>query len=168
MRNRRILQSLHTASRRIIELLVEEGIGTLIIGEDAFWKQRVELGKKHNQEFVQIPHARFIDLLTYKAELVGIRVLLTEESYTSQASFLDGDPLPSYDPAREEHPHFSGRRDGRSSRASGDRLLPSCVNGAYNIGRKVVPTAFGLGIGAAAVRPRRLAALKRGSWQHLL
>ena len=59
---------------------MEEGIGTLIIGKNAFWKQGVELGRKHNQEFVQIPHARFIDLLTYKAALVGIRVLPTEES----------------------------------------------------------------------------------------
>src|SRR5262249_54501155 len=100
-------------------------------------------------------HARFIDLLTYKATLVGIRVLLTEESYTSQASFLDRDLLPSYDPAREEHPHFSGKRDGRWYRASGNCLLHSDVNGAYNIGRKVVPTAFdGPGIGAAAVRRR--------------
>ena len=50
------------ASRRIIDLVVEEGIGTLIIGKNSLWKQRVELDKKHNQEFVQIPHARFIDL----------------------------------------------------------------------------------------------------------
>src|SRR5215469_13951645 len=98
------------------------------------------------------------ELLTYKAALVGIQVVLTEESYTSQASFLDGDPLPTYDPAREEKPHFSGRRDGRWYRASGNRLLHSDVNGAYNVARKVVPTAFdGRGIGAAAVRPRRLA-----------
>jgi hypothetical protein len=33
-------------------------------------------------------------MLTYKAELVGITVLVTEESYTSKASFLDGDQLP--------------------------------------------------------------------------
>ena len=124
---------------------MEEGIGTLIIGKNPFWKQGVELGHKHNQEFVQIPHARFIDLLTYKAALVGIRVVLTEESYTSQASFLDRDPLPSYDPAREEHPHFSGKWGGRWYRASGNRLIHSDVNGAYNIGRKVVPTAFGRG-----------------------
>src|SRR5690348_1983742 len=119
-RNRRVLQYLHTASRRIIELLVEEEIGTLIIGKNVFWKQGVELGRKHNQEFVQLPHARFIELLTYKAALVGIRVVLTEESYTSQASFLDRDPLPTYDPARQEHPRFSGKRDGRWYRSSGN------------------------------------------------
>ena len=67
-RNRRVMHSLHTASRRIVDLLVEEGIGTLILGKNPFWKTGVELGKKNNQEFVQIPHAKFLDLLTYKAE----------------------------------------------------------------------------------------------------
>jgi putative transposase len=58
----------------------------------------VELGRKNNQTFVQIPHARFIDILTYKAKLVGIDVVIVEESYTSKASFLDLDALPTYDP----------------------------------------------------------------------
>ena len=90
--------------------------------------------------------------------MVGIRILITEESYTSQASFLDRDPLPVYDPARIEAPRFSGRRDRRWYRASGKRIIHADVNGSYNIGRKVVPTAFdGLGIGASAVVPRRLA-----------
>ena len=55
---------------------------------------------------MQIPHARFIDLLTYKAALVGIGVLLTEESYTSQASFLDRDPLPTYASLEGRPPAF--------------------------------------------------------------
>ena len=161
-RNRRVMHYLHTASRRIIDLLVSEGIGTLVIGKNPFWKQQVELGKKHNQEFVQIPHAKFIELLTYKAELVGITVLITEESYTSKASFLDRDPLPKYDPSQGEEqenpPHFSGRRDGRWYRVKGRPPIHSDVNGSYNIGRKVFPTAFdGRGIAATAVRPRRLA-----------
>ncbi len=161
-RNRRVMQYLHTASRRIIDLLVEEGIGTLIIGKNPFWKQNVELGKKHNQEFVQIPHATFIELLTYKAEQIGIAVIVTEESYTSRASFLDRDVLPTYDPnqgaEQEDKPRFSGRRDGRWYRVKGCAPIHSDVNGSYNIGRKVFPTAFdGRGIEATAVRPRRLA-----------
>ncbi len=160
-RNRRMMHSLHTASRRIIELLVAEGIGTLVLGKNAFWKQQVELGKKHNQEFVQIPHAKFLEMLTYKAEALGIRVILTEESYTSKASFLDLDELPTYDPTQgvdqEEKPCFSGRRDGRWYRVKGRTPIHSDVNGSFNIGRKVFPTAFGPGIEATAVRPRRLA-----------
>ena len=161
-RNRRVMHYLHTASRRIIDLLVHEGIGTLVIGKNPFWKQGVALGKKHNQEFVQLPHARFIEMLTYKAESVGMTVLITEESYTSQASFLDRDPLPKYDPGQgekqEDKPRFSGRRDGRWYKVKGRAPIHSDVNGSYNIGRKVFPTAFdGLGIEATAVRPRRLA-----------
>jgi len=157
-RNRRIMHYLHTASRRIIDLLVQEGIGMLIIGKNPLWKQEVEMGKRNNQNFVQIPYAKLIELLTYKAELVGITVIVTEESYTSKASFLDRDPLPVYDPERAEEPRFSGRRDGRWYHAGDKQIIHSDVNGSYNIGRKVVPTAFdGPGIAAPAVRPRRLA-----------
>ena len=53
---------------------------------------------------------------------------------------------------------FSGRRDGRWYRVKGRPPIHSDVNGSYNIGRKVFPTAFdGLGIEALAVRPRQLA-----------
>jgi putative transposase len=91
---RRINHYLHAASKAIIVLLVREGIGTLVIGKNPLWKQEVELGRVNNQHFVQIPHARFIQMLEYKSRLAGIGVLLQEESYTSKASFLDLDPLP--------------------------------------------------------------------------
>ena len=160
-RNRRVLQYLHTASRRIIDLLMVESIGVLVLGKNPYWKTGVELGKQHNQEFVQIPHARLLELLTYKAEARGIQVLVTEESYTSKASFLDLDPLPVYDPAQgaeqEEQPRFSGRRDGRWYRVKGRPPMHADVNGSFNSGRNVFPTAFGPGIAATAVRPRRLA-----------
>jgi putative transposase len=157
-RNRRIKHQLHLASKAIIGLLVAEGIGTLIIGKNAFWKQEVEMGKRNNQAFVQIPHTRFIAMLRYKAELVGIAVITTEESYTSQASFLDRDAMPVYDPNDQAVHTFSGRRDGRWYRVKGRYPIHADVNGSYNIGRKVFPTAFeGRGIEASAVRPRRLA-----------
>ncbi len=79
-RNRRVDHYMHAASRKIIDLLVKEGIGTLVIGKNDGWKQEGEMGKRNNQNFVQIPHARSIQMLAYKAELVGITVLLTEES----------------------------------------------------------------------------------------
>ncbi len=157
-RNRRIKHQLHLASKAIIGVLVTEGIGTLIIGKNAFWKQEVQMGKRNNQAFVQIPHTRFIAMLRYKAELVGITVIITEESYTSKASFFDRDAMPIYDPGDQAEHTFSGRRDGRWYRVKGRDPIHADVNGSYNIGRKVVPTAFdGLGIEAFAVRPRRLA-----------
>ncbi len=157
-RNCRIKHQLHLASKAIIGLLVVEGIGILIIGKNAFWKQEVEMGKRNNQAFVQIPHTRFIAMLRYKAALVGIRVITTEESYTSQASFFDRDAMPVYGPNDQAEHTFSGRRDGRWYRVKGRYPIHADVNGSYNIGRKVFPTAFdGRGIEASAVRPRRLA-----------
>ncbi len=161
-RNRRVKAYLHTASRRIIDLLLEEGIGTLVIGLNKGWKQEVELGRRNNQNFVQIPHTRLIGMLQYKGQLVGIRVLVREESYTSKASFLDLDDIPTYDPQRTEKPRFSGKRETRGLyRASDGRRIHADVNGSYNTLRKEFPNAFpnsfGQGIEAPAVVPRRLA-----------
>ena len=156
-RTRRIDHYLHTASHRIIDLLVAEGIGTLIIGKNPSWKQEVEMRKADKQHFVQIPHARFVDMLCYKAKLVGIQVILQEESYTSKASFLDDDPLPTYGQCEQE-PTFSGRRVKRGLyRASGKRFLNADVNGSYNILRKASPNGFPNGVEAVAVQPVRLA-----------
>jgi putative transposase len=156
-RARQIDHYLHTASRRIIDLLVSEGIGTLVIGKNPLWKQEVNLGRRGNQNFVSVPHARFIEMLMYKAVLVGIQVLLTEESYTSKASFLDEDPLPVYDAQCRETQIFSGLRVKRGLyQAASGRRLNADVNGAYNILRKVLPDAFGKGIAGAAVHPVRL------------
>ncbi len=142
-RNRRIDHYMHTASKRIIDLLVREGIGTLCIGKNDGWKNEIEMGKRNNQNFVQIPHARFIQMLSYKAELVGITVLITEESYTSKASFLDRDPLPIRKPNDDTEHTFSGKRIKRGLyRASNGRYINADLNGAANIIRKVAPDAF--------------------------
>jgi putative transposase len=157
-RTRRITHYLHAASKTIIGLLVTEEIGTLVIGKNLLWKQEVNLGKVNNQHFAQLPHARFIEMLRYKAELAGIRVIIQEESYTSKASFLDWDELPVYDPANPKAYKFSGKRVERGLyRARSGRQIHADVNGAYNTLRKAVPNSFGQGIEAViAVRPVRL------------
>ena len=168
-RNRRVKAYLHTASRRIIDLLVSEGIGTLVIGLNKGWKQEVELGRRNNQTFVQIPHNCLIEMLQYKAQLVGITVIVREESYTSPASFLDLDPIPTYDPKNPEKHHFSGKRETRGLyRAANGRRVQADVNGSYNSLRKEFPHAFpksqvrpGQGIVGAAVHPRRMSAKSR-------
>jgi putative transposase len=153
-RNRRVQHYLHTASHYSIDVLLQEGIGTLIIGKNLLWKQEVNMGKVNNQKFVQIPHARFIDLLTYKAQLAGIAIIVQEESYTSKASFLDDDPLPVYDPAKENKDVFSGKRVKRGLyRAGNGRRIQSDVNGSYNTLRKAVPNSFGQGREAPVVVP---------------
>src|SRR5258708_1597851 len=161
-RNRRIDHYLHTASKRIIDFLAKEGVGTIIIGKNPLWKQETGMGRKNNQNCVSIPHARFIEMLSYKAALVGIQVEVREESYTSKASFLDLDPSPTYTPNDEEAHVFSGKRIGRRNRlyrTKDGRKICADVNGAYNILRKSRPDAFSeaKGIAAYVVQPVRLA-----------
>nr|BBH87178.1 transposase [Thermosporothrix sp. COM3] len=146
-RTRKINHYLHTQSRRLIDILVEEGIGTLVIGKNPEWKQEIKIGRRNNQNFVQIPHARFIDMLTYKAKLVGIQVILVEESHTSKCSFLDLEPI-------HHHDRYMGKRVKRGLfRASNGRRIHADVNGSYNILRKAIPESFGQGIEGVAVRP---------------
>ena len=160
-RNRRIHHYLHTASKRIIDFLVANGIGTIIIGKNPLWKQEASMGRRNNQNFVSIPHARFIDMLAYKAALVGIQVEVREESYTSKASFLDLDPIPDYRPNDDTEHVFSGKRIGRRKRlyrTKDGRKICADINGAYNILRKSRPDAFSeaKGIAAYVVQPIRL------------
>src|SRR5260370_37014459 len=103
------------------------------------------MGRHNNQKFVAIPHARFIEMLTYKASLVGIQVEVQEESYTSQASFLDLDPIPTYKPDDDTEYTFSGKRIGRRNRlyrTKDGQIICADVNGSYNILRKRKPDAF--------------------------
>lgn len=148
-RNCRMDAWLHLTSRRIIDGMMCLGMGTLVIGKNDGWKHEVNLGSRTNQNFVQIPHVRLIDMLTYKAKLVGIQVITTEESYTSKCSFLDGEAI-----CKQEQ--YAGKRVKRGLFRAGDgRRINADVNGAYNILRKVIPNAYGNGIGGAVVHPVR-------------
>ncbi|HJZ46915.1 MAG TPA: transposase [Roseiflexaceae bacterium] len=141
-RNRRVNDYLHNASRAIINLLVRHRIGTLVIGHNSDWKQRVNLGRRTNQTFVFLPHARFIAMLRYKAELVGMRVVVREEAHTSKVSFLDDEPV-------QHQEQYAGKRIARGLfRASDGRLINADVNGSYNIGRKAAPMLSGQGVAA--------------------
>ena len=98
-------------------------------------------------------------MLTYKAELVGIQVLVTEESYPSKASFLDADPLPVYAADRHATPAFSGKRVKRGLyRAAAGTPINADVNGAYTLIRTVASEAFAHGSSGCVVHPVRLAA----------
>lgn len=149
-RNLRVDDYLHRASRFMVDWLVEHQIGTLVIGKNEGWKQHINIGKRNNQQFVGIPHARFIHMLTYKAELEGIEVILTEESYTSKCSFLDLEPIC-------KHTTYMGKRVKCGMfRASDGTLINADINGAGNIIRKVIPNAFADGVEALAVAPVRV------------
>jgi putative transposase len=147
-RNRKVKHVLHLATRRVIDHLVANRIGVLVIGYNPEWKQRVNIGRANNQKFVAIPHAQAVQMLTYKAQLAGIDVILQEESYTSKCSFLDGE-FP------QKQRQYAGRRLQRGLfRASDGTFINADVNGAYNIIVKAFPNAFE-GIEGVVVHPVR-------------
>ncbi len=131
-RNNKVDYYLHTASRFIINQLVSQKITHLIIGKNENWKQNINLGSKNNQNFTSVPHARFIQQLEYKAKLAGIKVLCTEESYTSKCSFLDFEPI-------KKHEEYLGRRVKRGLfKSHSGKAYSADLNGSLNILRKVV------------------------------
>jgi len=159
-RNQKIDNYLHHTSRLIVDILIAKQIGTLVIGKNAQWKTEIDLGKPTNQNFVSIPHARQIEMLEYKARLVGIKVIVQEESYTSRANFLGLDPIPVYGKIDKDI-FFSGKRIKRGLyKTSIGQLINSDVNASYNILRKAIPNAFSDGIGSCVVQPRRVNPLK--------
>ena len=131
-RDRYFEDAFHKYSRMIVNHLIENRIGNLVVGYNTGWKQSVNIGKRNNQKFVQIPFARLASYLKYKCRMAGIRFVENEESYTSKCDAL----------AKEEigkHESYLGKRVKRGLfRSSTGRYINADVNGAVNILRKVV------------------------------
>ena len=135
-RNFWIEDKLHKISRWIIDYCIEHNIGTIVIGLNKEWKQNIDLGKKTNQKFVELPHSRLIEKITYKGKLVDIDVQTTEESYTSKVDHLAFETL-------GKHDIYLGKRKKRGLFQSSIRkLLNADINGAIGIGRKVFGDSY--------------------------
>ena len=123
-------------SNRLIDLLVNEGISTLVIGHNKNWKNKINIGKVNNQNFVDIPFNKVIDIIKYKLEDRGIKCIEQEESYTSKASFLDNDNIPTFNEVNEK-PTFSGKRITRNLyKTKNNQIIDADLNGALNIMKK--------------------------------
>ncbi|MDO4937415.1 MAG: transposase, partial [Sutterellaceae bacterium] len=135
-RDRQINDWLHKASNLVIQICLTYDLGKIVFGLNPDWKQKVNLGAVNNQKFVMLPHKKFIDMVKYKAQSHGIEVIVREESYTSQASALDFDEIPTYGESFPQKP-FSGTRIERGLyKSSTGQEINADVNGAINIGRK--------------------------------
>lgn len=142
-RNNCVHTYLHQATSRIAAELDDIGVTHVAIGKNPQGKTECDMGRKNNQSFVQIPHAKFIKMLEQKLEKIGISVTVGEESYTSKSSFLDWDEIPTWQSGKSHQVSFSGKRfKTKKYRSSNGTVLHADVNGAFNIGRKVLPTFF--------------------------
>ncbi|WHZ00445.1 transposase [Neobacillus sp. YX16] len=141
-RNNRVMDFLHKASAKVVEIALERNIDTIIIGRNVGWKLEADMQKANKQTFIQIPYTTFIEMIRYKAERKGVQVIDRDESYTSKSSFLNHDPIPTY--GEEHQTIFSGYRSTRAFyKIKGSKvLIHADVNGAFNIVRKHVKNAF--------------------------
>lgn len=138
-RNSRVNDYLHKVVNKIVSKVLAAQISIVVIGLVTGAFNGINLGKKTNQNFVNLPLGRLIRMLKYKLELHGVQVITIDEAYTSKASFLDNDTIPEKF-VENSHHTFSGKRIKRGLyRSSSGILINADVNGAYNIIRKSNP-----------------------------
>ena len=156
-RNNRVKDYMRKVARSIIELCKEQQIGILVIGYNKDFKRGMNLGRKTNQQFTQIPFGLLREYLYNLCEHYGIDYVEQEESYTSKASFFDNDMLPMWT-GEKQNVSFSGKRVKRGLyQTAKGMLINADINGALNILRKsnLIDTSILQGIGCLA-HPQRV------------
>jgi IS605 OrfB family transposase len=154
-RKNQVNNYLNQTARYIINFCISRKIGTIIVGYNPTLKQsvgttrrrtasrkptripRTNLGKRNNQNFVQIPIFTLRSKLESLCARYGLNYIEQEESYTSKASSLDRDELPVYNADNPVKPKFSGRRVKRGLyKSKAGHLINADANGSLNIGFK--------------------------------
>lgn len=155
-RKRELKDYFQKATRIIINCCTEHKVDTLVIGYNKQWKQDINLGKRTNQNFVNIPFLMLVSQLQYKGLDAGIQVICDTEEYTSKCSFLDLEAI-------QKHKKYKGKRIYRGLfRSKKGILINADVNAAYNNLRKVFPKIFsqedvdGIVGKATGLHPKRL------------
>ena len=144
----KIKDYLHKTSRRIVELMEQNNIGTCFIGHNDGWKNGVEMGKRNNQNFASIPYSLLINMLRYKLEEKGGQLIELNESYTSKCSFLDNEEIC-------KHESYKGKRVKRGLFLSGEnKALNADINGSLNILKRGI--GFSFKVENDIFRPRKI------------
>ena len=128
-RNQKIKDYIHKASKKVVEIANSKNITKIIIGKNDNWKQNINIGRKNNRDFTSIPHATLIEQIKYKAMVLGIETIVTQEAYTSKCSALDMEKIC-------KHETYLGKRKKRGLFVTANgKLINADCNGALNIAR---------------------------------
>lgn len=123
----KIKDYLHKASRRVVDMMIDNNIGTCVIGHNKGWKQEINLGKVTNQNFVQIPFNNLIQMVQYKIEDIGGEFIVKNEAYSSKCSFLDDEKI-------GKKKTYAGKRTKRGLFVTGNKkAINADINGSLNI-----------------------------------
>ena len=135
-RNRKIDCFFHLVSKLLIWYCLMWKIDTIVLGRNKLWKQEINLGKRTNQNFVNIPFYKLYQMIKYKAEEAGIRVIEIDEAYTSMCSCIDWESI-------EKHEVYMGKRIKRGLfKSAKGKLINADLNGAYNHMRNAIPESM--------------------------
>ncbi len=148
-RNNKIKTIFHRISKNLIDYCIQNDIGTIVIGHNNGWKQKIRIGKRNTQNFVQIPFNKLLKQIEYKSKLIGAQFKTTDEPYTSKCSFLDNEVI-------KKHKRYLGRRISRGLfKASDGTIINADVNAGYNIMKKTFPNSVSVdGIEAFGLMPQ--------------
>lgn len=131
-RDNQLSDIFHKLSRMIVNRLIENKIGNIVVGYNKGWKDSINIGKRNNQTFVNISYEKLLSFLQYKCEMCGIKLIINEESYTSKCDGLALEEI-------GKHETYLGKRVKRGLfQSSIGKLINADVNGSLNILRKVV------------------------------
>ena len=136
-RNNKVNDYMNKSARMIINYCLNNDIGTLVCGYNKTFQRNSDIGKKNNQNFVNIPFGKLREKFRYLCKLYGIKYIEQEESYTSKASFFDEDIIPVYNQDTPQTYTFSGKRIKRGLyQCANGKTLNADINGALNILKK--------------------------------
>lgn len=136
-RNNRMNYYMFKTARIIVNYCIENDIGNIVIGYNPDWKRNINIGKRNNQNFVNIPHGNLRQKIQSLCERYGINYIEQEESYTSKSDFFANDDLPVWNADNPETHAFSGKRISRGQyKSSNGTVINADCNGALNILRK--------------------------------
>ena len=114
----------------VVNKMVSIEIGNIVVGYNKGWKDSINIGRRNNQTFVQMSFDRFIEYLKYKCEMVGINLIIHEESHTSKCDALALEDV-------KQHDTYLGKRVKRGLfQSSIGKLINADVNDLLNILRK--------------------------------
>jgi len=131
-RDNQLSDIFHKLSRMIVNRLIENKIGNIVVGYNKGWKDSINIGKRNNQTFANISYEKLLSFLQYKCEMCGIKLIINEESYTSKCDGLALEEI-------GKHETYLGKRVKRGLfQSSIGKLINADVNGSLNILRKVV------------------------------
>jgi len=135
-RENRIKDTMRKTAKYILDYCIKNNIGTIVVGHNKGWKQKINIGKRNNQTFVQVPFGYLMSILESKCQEYGLKYLETQESHTSKCSAIDNEPV-------KHHNEYAGKRVKRGLFQSKNGILINAdVNGAINIARKSKVTSM--------------------------